>query len=268
MADKEKLALLQYVNHDANFICLKDGKKTIKVNLRTTEGFLQGVGRTPKGEVLEFRYVPERKVPLTFRDGTSSRIFVTPRINIVSHGARESKEPFIRGDATTTLGHSRVDPDIRGLGVGKRMIEIATDAHASRLPRKKGTFFSMILRGTTASALAHMGWEGVTEKDKKELTRTIAERRDPKAGVWLKKHVSAIDYDNPQKWHKIRVLTPNGAPYALMVKVQQSPEESKMVAEMNRANRAFYREQKERMPPVRRRKDGLHLRQKGRVPKR
>lgn len=226
---------LPYVGHNSDFIYLRNGRKVVEVPLRTPGGFLQGVARTPNGEILEFRHVPERAIAET--RPKNLRWFSQQHINVYTHGTDVRAGPF-RADATVHLGHVLVDSDIQGKGVGTKVFELAENAAASQLHKRRGKFKAVILREETARALHKRGWQVVNANDAAKLSRIATTKTNHATLLNMQKFVEAPKYGDPSRWHRLEVLGHLNKPIVLPIRIKRSRDELLAIRRLKDAERS------------------------------
>ena len=202
------------INQSRERVYLRSGRRKISLPLKNEFGFLNGVYRTPKGEIVELRYIPKNTIVKDFGGGL--RRWATQWINVIANGE-------LIGEASPTLGHRIIDREYRGIGLGNKLYDLGEKAIVAAEPKRKGRVkLSGVSKKEAAKFLLHRGYRPYTAEEGKKIFGQINSKNSERfggKGVKLIKAVKATKYDDPRKWHRIEVIGSDGKTKFLTLRV-------------------------------------------------
>lgn len=216
-------------------VLLKSGRRTFRVPLRTQEGYLQGVYRTPSGEIIEFRHTPKNAVVETLP--SRRKMLRSPQNRVIVHGTNPllTNEGLV-AESSSTLHHFKVNPEYMGTGVGDKLLSIGTRALAAKTGKAKTLVTIGVAHPDTAAMLKKRGWFGVTKQDKERLAKLDSWQRSggfiQGGDIQVSKFHKQTPQDDPSKYHQIEITNPKGKRRILLIPVRQTKAEKALLKEV------------------------------------
>lgn len=202
-------------NPDREFVYLENDRLGVRIPLRNRHGLLNGVFETRDGQVLEIRFL-----------GTKYVAFI----------GNQSV-----GEVTLDLDHRDVNSSFKRQGVATELFDLAERQKArlwwDQMKIQKGSGSSRhrvfqretMVHTNKKDAAAFLVKRGYKPNFPEDVGRVNVIQKIPSIqpeqyiqSLFLSKWIEGSAFDDPQKWHRIKVMGRNSAPKWLTIRVLPS----------------------------------------------
>lgn len=205
-----KVPVTKTPNRERGKVHFESERGIISVRLVNEKGHLKGVFETPEQDILTIRY---DKIANNY----------TAYVNDNSIGVVEDN-----GD------YRKVQTGYRGIGIASELFDLLERSYG-RWPDnfqkdKQPRLVFATKKADTLAFFLSKGYRGRTDEDRDFIRQFGKERKtdtDLDRQIWIIKSVKGTQFDNPNKWHRIKIVGRDGKIKWLTLRVMPVKEEKK-----------------------------------------